>query len=161
LDTIPGVDRQTAEVLLAELGTELGRFPSAAHLASWAGMCPGNDESAGKRRGGRTRKGSKWLRRALIEAACGAARTKQAGRTALAGHYRRLAARRGRQKAIVAVGHRLLIIVYRVLRYGQHYREPTATDLDQRRRRRARDRAIDQLRQLGYDVAVTPKPAAA
>ena len=161
LDTIPGVDRRTAEVLLAELGTELERFPSAAHLASWAGRCPGNHESAGKRRGGRTRKGSKWLRRALIEAACGAVRTKQAGRTAPAGHYRRLVARRGRQKAIVAVGHRLLIIVYRVLRDGQHYREPTATDLDQRRRRRARDRAIDQLRQLGYDVAVTPKPAAA
>jgi transposase len=102
LDTIPGVDRQTAEVLLAELGTELERFPSAAHLASWAGMCPGNHESAGKQRSGRTRKGSKWLRRTLIEAACGAGRTKQAGRTALAGHYRRLVARRGRQKAIVA-----------------------------------------------------------
>ena len=161
LDSIPGVDRQTAEVLVAELGTELGRFPSAAHLASWAGMCPGNRESAGKRRGGKTRKGSRWLRRALIEAACGAVRTKQAGRTALAGHYRRLVARRGRQKAIVAVGHRLLIIVYRVLRHGQSYQEPTPNDLDQRRRRRARDRALDQLRQLGYDVTVTPKSAAA
>jgi transposase len=161
LDTIPGVDRKTAEVLMAELGTELARFPSAAHLASWAGMCPGNHESAGKRRGGRTRKGSKWLRRALIEAACGVVRTKQAGRTALAGHYRRLVARRGRQKAIVAVGHRLLIIVYHVLRHGQCYQEPTSTDLDQRRRRRARDRAIDQLRHLGYDVTVTPMPAAA
>jgi transposase len=161
LDTIPGVDRQTAEVLLAELGTELARFPSAAHLASWAGMCPGNHESAGKRRSGRTRKGSKWLRRTLIEAACGAVRTKQAGRTALAGHYRRLVARRGRQKAIVAVGHRLLIIVYHVLRHDQSYQEPTPTDLDQRRRRRARDRAIDHLRHLGYDVTVTPMPAAA
>jgi transposase len=161
LDTIPGVDRQTAEVLLAELGTELERFPSAAHLASWAGMCPGNHESAGKQRSGRTRKGSKWLRRALIEAACGAVRTKQAGRTALAGHYRRLVARRGRQKAIVAVGHRLLIIVYHVLRHGQSYQEPTPTDLDQRRRCRARNRAIDQLRQLGYAVTVTPNPAAA
>jgi transposase len=161
LDTIPGVDRHTAEVLLAELGTELARFPSAAHVASWAGMCPGNHESAGKRRGGRTRKGSKWLRRALIEAACGAVRTKQPGRTALAGHYRRLVARRGRQKAIVAVGHRILIIVYNVLRHGQAYQEPTPTDLDQRRRRRARDRAIDHLRHLGYDVTVTPMPAAA
>jgi transposase len=160
LDTIPGVDRRTAEVLVAELGTDLDRFPSAAHLASWAGMCPGNHESAGKRRGGRTRKGSKWLRRALVEAACGAARTKQPGRAALAGHYRRLVARRGRQKAVVAVGHRLLIIVYHVLRHGQSYQEPTPTDLDQRRRR-TRDRAIHQLRQLGYDVAVTPKQAAA
>jgi transposase len=161
LDTIPGVDRQTAEVLVAELGTELTRFPSAAHLASWAGMCPGNHESAGKRRGGRTRKGSTWLRRALIEAACGAVRTKQAGRTALAGYYRRLVARRGRQKAIVAVGHRLLIIVYHVLRHGQSYQEPTPTELDQHRRRRVRNRAIDQLRHLGYDVTVTLKSAAA
>jgi len=112
-------------------------------------------------RSGRTRKGSKWLRRALIEAACGAVRTKQAGRTALAGHYRRLVARRGRQKAIVAVGHRLLIIVSHVLHHGQRYQEPTPTDLNQRRHRRARDRAIDQLRYLGYDVTVTPMPAAA
>jgi transposase len=161
LDTIPGVDRQTAEVLVAELGTELERFPSAAHLASWAGMCPGNHERAGKRRSGRTRKGSRWLRRALIEAACGAARTKQPGRTALAGHYRRLVTRRGRQKAIVAVGHRLLIIVSNVLRFGQSSHEPTPTDLDQRRHRRARDHAIDQLRYLGYNVIVTPKEAAA
>jgi transposase len=161
LDTIPGVDRRTAEVLLAELGADMSRFPSAAHLASWAGICPGNHESAGKRRRGTTRKGSKWLRRALIEAAGGAARTKQPGRTALAGHYRRLVTRRGHQTAIVAVGHRLLIIVYHVLGEGQSYREPTPTELDQRRRRRARDRAIDQLRHLGYDVAVTPKQAAA
>jgi transposase len=161
LDTIPGVDRRTAEVLVAELGTDLERFPSAAHLASWAGMCPGNHESAGKRRSGRTRKGSTWLRRALVEAACGAARTKQPGRAALAGHYRRLVARRGRQKAVVAVGHRLLVIVYHVLRHGQSYQEPTPTDLDRRRRRRARDHAIDQLRRLGYDITVTPKPAAA
>ena len=161
LDPIPGVDRRTAEVLVAELGTELERFPSAAPLASWAGMCPGNHERAGKRRGGRTRKGSKWLRRALVEAACGAARTKRPGRTALAGHDRRLVARRGRQQAVVAVGHRLLVIVYHVLRHGQSYQEPTPTDLDRRRRRRARDRAIDQLRRLGYDITVTPKPAAA
>ena len=113
------------------------------------------------RRGGRTRKGSTWLRRTLIEATCGAVRTKQAGRTALAGHDRRLVARRGRQKAIVAVGHRLLIIIDNVLRHGQTYQEPTPTDLDQHRRRRARDRAIDHLRQLGYDVTVTPKPTAA
>ena len=90
LDTIPGVDRQTAEVLVAELGTAVARFPTPAHLVSWAGMCPGNHERAGgplaMRRGGRTRKGSKWLRRALIEAACGAVRTKQAGRTGLASH---------------------------------------------------------------------------
>ena len=161
LDTIPGVDRQTAEVLVAEIGIELEQFPSAAHLASWAGMCPGNHESAGKRRSGRTRKGSTWLRRTLIEAACGAVRTKRVGRTALAGHYRRLVARRGRQQALVAVGHRLLLIVYHVRRHGQTSQEPTPRALDHRRRRRARDRAIDHLRHLGDDVTVTPLPAAA
>lgn len=124
-------------------------------------MCPGNHERAGKRRGGRTRKGRTWLRRTLMEAACGAVRTTQAGRTALAGHSRRLVARRGRQKALVAVGHRLLIIIDHVLRHGQTYHEPTPTELDHCRRRRARDRAIDHLRHLGDDVTVTPMPAAA
>ncbi len=161
LDTIPGVDRQTAEVLLAEIGVEMGRFPSAAHLASWAGMCPGNHESAGKRTSGKTRKGSRWLRRALTEAAHGAARTKQPGRRALAGLYRRLVARRGKQRAIVAVGHRLLTIAYHVLRDRQEYREPAVASLDEQRRGRARRRALDQLRQLGYEVTLTPTEPAA
>ena len=161
LDTIPGVDRQTAEVLLAEIGVEMDRFPSAAHLASWAGMCPGNHESAGKRTCGKTRKGRRWLRRALTEAAHGAARTKQPGRRALAGLYRRLVARRGKQRAIVAVGHRLLTIAYYVLRDRQEYREPTTSSLDEQRRVRARRRALDQLRQLGYEVSLTPTEPAA
>src|SRR5213078_3091510 len=109
LDTIPGVDRQTAEVLIAEIGTEMGRFPTAGHLASWAGMCPGNHESAGKRRTGKTRKGDRWLRAALVQAAGAASHTKG---TYLAAQYRRLAKRRGRKKALVAVGHTLLGIIY-------------------------------------------------
>jgi transposase len=161
LDTIPGVDRQTAEVLLAEIGVEMDRFPSAAHLASWAGMCPGNHESAGKRTSGKTRQGSRWLRRALTEAAHGAARTKQPGRRALAGLYRRLVGRRGKQRAIVAVGHRLLTIAYHVLRDRQEYREPAVASLDEQRRLRARRRALDQLRQLGYEVTLTPTEPAA
>jgi transposase len=161
LDTIPGVDRQTAEVLLAEIGAEMARFPTAGHLASWAGMCPGNHESAGKRRSGKTRKGSTWLRRALTEAAHGAARTKQRGRSALAGDYRRLVARRGKKKAAIAVGHRILVIAYHVLRDRQEYREPTPLALDEHRRHRARNRAIDQLRQLGFEVTLTPKEDAA
>src|SRR5262249_28203823 len=96
LQTVPGVGRRTAEVLLAEIGADRRRFPSAGHLASWAGLCPGNDESAGKRRSGRTRKGSPWLRTALVEAAQAAARTKD---TYLAAQYRRLAARRGAKRA--------------------------------------------------------------
>jgi transposase len=161
LDTIPGVDRRTAEVLLAEIGAEVDRFPTAGHLASWAGMCPGNHESAGKRTSGKTRKGSKWLRRALTEAAHGAARTKQPGRSALAGDYRRLAARRGKKKAAIAVGHRILVIAYHVLRDRQEYREPTPLALDEHRQLRARNRAVDQLRQLGFEVTLTPKEAVA
>ena len=139
----------------------MGRFPSPGHLASWAGLCPGNHESAGKRRGGKTRKGSKWLRRALVEAAHGAARTKQAGRTALAHLYRRLVVRRGKRKAAVAVGHRILTIAYYVLARGECYREAPPADLDERRRLRARTRAVDQLRQLGFEVTLTPKQPAA
>jgi transposase len=161
LDTIPGVDRQTAEVLLAESGAEMARFPTSGHLASWAGMCPGNHESAGKRTRGKARKGSEWLRRALTEAARGAARTKQPGRRALAGDYRRLAARRGKKKAAIAVGHRILVVAYHVLRDRQEYREPTPLALDEHRRHRARNRALDQLRQLGFEVTLTPKEAVA
>jgi transposase len=161
LDTIPGVDRRTAEVLLAEIGADLARFPTAGHLASWAGMCPGNHESGGKRKGGKTRKGSKWLRRALVQAAHGAARTKQAGRTGLARRYRQLMARRGKQRAAVAVGHQILVTAYHLLRRQEDYTEGTPAALDERRRARAPLRAVQQLRQLGFEVTLTPKEAAA
>jgi transposase len=161
LDTIPGVDRQTAEVLLAEIGADLARFPTAGHLASWAGMCPGNHESAGKRTGGKTRKGSRWLRRALVQAAHGAARTKQAGRTGLARRYRQLMARRGTQRAAVAVGHQILITAYHLLRRQEDYAEATPAALDERRRTQARLRAVAHLRQLGFEVTLTPKEAVA
>lgn len=161
LDTIPGVDRQTAEVLLAEIGADLARFPTAGHLASWAGMCPGNHESAGKRKGGKTRKGSRWLRRALVQAAHGAARTKRAGRTGLARRYRQLVARRGTQRAAVAVGHQILITAYHLLRRQEDYAEVTPAALDERRRTQARLRAVARLRQLGFEVTLTPKEAVA
>lgn len=161
LDTIPGVDQRTAEVLVAEIGTDMSRFPTAGHLASWAGMCPGNHQSAGKRKGGRTRKGSRWVRRALVEAARGAARTKQAGRTGLARRYRRLVVRRGKGRAAVAVGHHLLVAVYYVLRDQVAYHEPTPDDLAAKRRERTQARAVEQLRQLGFAVTLTPKQPAA
>ncbi len=153
LETIPGVGRRTAEVIAAEAGLDMARFPSAGHLASWAGMCPGSYESAGKRKGGKTCKGSKWLRRALTEAARAAARKKG---TYLADQYRRLAARRGPNKAAVAVGHTILTTAYYLLTRGDTYRDLPPTYLEERLRARARQRAIDQLERLGYAVSITP-----
>jgi transposase len=152
IQTIPGVGRRTAEVLLAEIGTDLTRFPSARHLASWAGLCPGNDESAGKRRSGRTRKGSPWLRTALVEAAQAAARTKD---TYLAAHYRRLAAHRGAKRAAVAVAHSLLVIVYVLLtREQEAYHDLGGQYFDERDRHAVQRRLVRRLEALGYTVSL-------
>ncbi len=153
LDTIPGIGRQAAEVILAELGADLSRFPSAAHLAAWAGLCPGNHESAGKRHSGRTRKGNPWLRDALVEAAWAAARTKG---TYLSAQYHRLAARRGAKRALVAVAHTLLVIVYHVLTTGEVYRELGADYFDQRNKDALARRLVKRLSTLGYDVSLHP-----
>jgi transposase len=153
LSTIPGVGRRTAEVLVAEIGTDLTRFPSAGHLASWAGRCPGNDESAGKRRSGRTRKGSPWLRTALVEAAQAAARTKD---TYLAAHYRRLAARRGAKRAAVAVAHTLLVMVYSLLTQQQAYHELGGQYFAARDRQAVQRRLVHRLEALGYAVSLQP-----
>ena len=113
LDSIPGVGRRAAEQLLAEVGTDVSRFPTAGHLASWARVCPGNNESAGKRKSGGTGSGNPWLRSALVEAGWGAARSRQ---TYLSAQYHRLAARRGAKRAVVALAHTILVIVYHVVR---------------------------------------------
>jgi len=149
LDSIPGVSRRTAEILLAEVGADLQRFPTAKHLASWAGMCPGNHESAGKRLSGRTRKGSPWLRQALVEAAHGAARSK---RTYVGAQYRRIAARRGKKRAAVAVGHTILVMAYHVLSRREPYRELGPNYFDEHDRRRVERRLVSRLEQLGYSV---------
>jgi transposase len=153
LQTIPGVGRRTAELLVAEIGTDMGRFPTAGHLASWAGMCPGNDESAGKRRSGKTRKGSPWLRSTLIEAARAAGRSKG---TYLAAQYHRLAARRGTKRAAVAVGHTILLIVDRLLSEGDVYRDLGERYFDERDRRAVERRLVSRLEGLGYKVALEP-----
>jgi transposase len=157
LDTIPGVDRRTAEVLVAEIGLDMSRFPSPAHLASWAGLCPGNNESAGKRFSGKTRKGSKWLRTALVESAHAASRTKG---TYLAAHYARIKGRRGYKRAIIAVAHSILVIAYNILQRQQPYQELGADYLLQRERKDAyQRRLVKQLERMGYDVSLTERAA--
>jgi transposase len=149
LDTIPGINQRTAEVLVAEIGVDMSRFPSDRHLASWAGLCPGNHESAGKHKSGKTRKGNIWLRGALIEAALGATRTKN---SAVAARYRRVLRHRGHKKAIVAVAHSLLVTVYHVLAHSTTYQELGADYYDRRHTERITRRAMQTLEQQGYRV---------
>ncbi len=157
LDTIPGIGRWVAEALVAELGTDMSRFPSSQHLASWAGMCPGNNSSAGKRYSGKTRKGSPWLRVLLIQAAHAAGRTQGAY---LASQYRRLAARRGSKRAAVAVGHTILVMVYHLLRDGTEYEDLGASYFDERDRVAVERRLVRRLEQLGYRVSLEQAQAA-
>ena len=152
LTTIPGVGRRTAETLLAEVGADMTRFPSARLLASWARMCPGNHESAGKRSSGRTREGSPWLRRILVDAAHGAGGTT----TYLGAQYHRIAARRGGKRAAVAVGHSQLVIAYHVLRPGEPFHNLRANYFDERDREHVRRRLTHRLEALGYQVTVAP-----
>lgn len=137
---------------------DMTRFPTAAHLASWAGLCPGNNESAGKRKSGKTRKGSKWLRWALVEAAHGAARTKD---TYLAAQYHRLVPRRGKKKAIVAVAHSILVSVYHILTRKEPYRDLGPHYFDLRQRGIVQRRLVQRLEHLGYRVSLEPVPVAA
>ncbi len=159
LDTIPGVNRWTAEVLLAEIGFDLSRFPSAGHLASWAGLCPGNRESAGKRKSGRTRKGSTWLRVAVTESAHASGR----GKTYLAAQLHRLIPRIGLKKAAIAVGHSILVIVYHVLTRHQPFQDLGALYFDHRHRASLEQRLIHRLEALGNTVTIerTQAPASA
>jgi transposase len=158
LDAIPGVNQRIAEVIIAEVGADLSRFPSARHLASWAGLCPGNDESAGKRRSGKTRKGNKWLRAALTEAAQGAA--KKHG-SYLQAQARRLAARRGKKRALVAVAHSILVIAYHLITRQDEYRDLGGAYFDERDRHRVERRLVRRLERLGHRVTLEPIAAPA
>jgi transposase len=158
LDTITGIGRYTAEVVVAEIGVDLRRFPRADHLGSWAGVAPGNNESAGKRRSGKTRKGNPWLRRALVEAAHAAGRTKN---TYLGAQYRRLVARKGKKRAAVAVAHSILTIVYHVLTDRQPYADLGGDYFDRRDQQAVQRRLVHRLEALGYTVSLQPKEPAA
>ncbi|MFE7117206.1 IS110 family transposase [Streptomyces sp. NPDC057654] len=158
LVTIPGVSTRAAEVILAEIGDDIARFPSAADLASWAGVCPGNNESGGRTGPGKTRHGDPWLKAALGQAAVSAARTKD---TYLAARYRRIVARRGKKRALVALEHSILVSVWhmftRDVEYadlgGQYFLERTG-------RARQTRRLVSQLNQLGYQVTLQTEGAA-
>jgi len=150
LATIPGIGRRTAEIIVAEIGLDMARFGSARQLASWAGMCPGNYESAGTSHGGRTRRGSPWLRSTLVSCARSASRT----HTYLGAQYRRLAARRGARRAFVAVGHTILGIVYHVIRSGRPFEDLGPTYFDRRDADRVTKRLTRRLEDLGYDVVL-------
>ncbi len=154
LTTIPGIQQRSAEIILAEIGVDMTRFATPAHLASWAGVCPGNNESAGKHRSTHTSHGDLWLQSALVEAAWGAVRTKNCY---LAVRFWRIAKRRGQQRAAIAIAHTLLIIIWHMLNEGTTYTELGVdyiirNDNPDRRRRHL----INQLEHLGYQVELTP-----
>lgn len=151
LDTIPGIDRIGAVSIIAETGGDMSRFPTAAHLCSWGAMCPGQNESAGKRRSGKTRKGNRYLRATLIQAALGAVHSKG---TALQARYHRVKRHRGHKKAVVAVGHQILEIAYYVMHDGVTYTELGADYFDRRHAERAVRRHVRQLEALGFHVTI-------
>lgn len=153
LDSITGVGPRAAEVILAEIGPDMSRFPTAGHLASWAGRCPGQRESAGRRGSAKPRKGSPWLADVLTECAWAAVKTKN---TYLSAHYRQIMRRQGKQKAIVAVTHKILVIAWNLLSSGALYDDPGAAAARKSSDEQQRRRAIRQLEALGLTVTVTP-----
>lgn len=153
LDTIPGVARATAELIVSEVGTDMTRFATPGHLASWAGLCPGNNESAGKRFSGRTRPGNASLRTGLVQAANAAIRTK----TYFGAQYRRLVTRRGKKRALLAVAHSILVIAYRLMERGEDYQDLGVDYFDKRAPERLARHLTKRLVSLGFEVNLTPK----
>jgi transposase len=151
LETIPGVARPTAEMIVAEIGTDMSRFPSADHLAAWAGVAPGNHESAGKRTSGKTRQGNRFLRTVLVQAAHAAARTKS---TYLSAQYRRLATRRGKKRAMMAVAHSMLVMASSMIQRQEPYREAGGDFFDRLQPEDTARRLVKRLEHLGYHVTL-------
>jgi transposase len=157
MSEVPGIQVQVAQVVLAEVGADVQSFPTHHHLASWSGICPGNEESAGKRRSGRITPGNRWLKRALVQAAWAASRTKH---TYLAAQYRRLATRRGRKRALVAVAHSILVIVYHLLKDNSSYRDLGGDFFDRLEPERLTRYYVKRLQRLGHKVTLEPCSAA-
>ncbi len=158
LATIPGIDERAAENILAEIGLDMDQFPSAGHLASWTGMCSGNRESAGKRQSGKTTKGNRWLRATLVQCAWAASHTKH---TYLSAQYRRLASRRGKKRALVALGHTLLVMIYHLLKDQTTYRELGADYFDRLDTERLTRNLVRRLERLGHKVTLQAQEPAA
>jgi transposase len=158
LTTIPGIGELAAQNILAEIGVDMNQFGGAGRLASWTGMCPGNHESAGKRKSGKTTKGNRWLRATLVQCAWAASHTKG---TYLAAQYRRLAARRGKKRALVALGHTILGIIYHVLKDRTTYRELGPDYLDRLDAQRQTRNLVRRLERLGHKVTLQPQESAA
>ena len=152
-DAIPGVGRRAAEDILAEIGPDMSRFPTSGHLASWAKVCPGNNESAGKRISGVTGKGNPWLRSTLIEAAWMASHSRD---TYLAAQFKRISTRRGAKRAALAVAHSILVVMYHILSEGTNYRDLGSTYFDQRNVHRTVNRSVARLQNLGFKVSLIP-----
>jgi transposase len=157
LDQVPGVDRRVAEVVLAEVGADLKAFPTHQHLASWAGMCPGNEDSAGKRQRRRITPGNRWLKRTLVQAAWGVSHAKN---TYLASQYRRLAGRRGRKRALIAVDHSMLVIFYHLLKEGTTYADLGGDFFDRLEPQRLTRYYVRRLEALGHKVTLESNVAA-
>jgi transposase len=153
IDEIIGISQEAAQGILAEIGIKMDQFSSAQHLASWAGVCPGNNESAGKRVSGKARKGNPWLRRLLVQAAYAAGRSKN---TYLCAQYHRIASRRGAKKAALAVAHSILVIIYPILRDQSTYQDLGGNYFDERDRQGVQKRLVKRLERMGYQVELQP-----
>jgi transposase len=158
LVTIPGIDQGAAESILAEIGVNMDQFPTAAHMASWTGMCSGNRQSAGKRFSGRTTKGNRWLRATLVQVAWAASHTKE---TYFAAHYRRLAGRRGKKRALIALAHTIEVVIYYVLKRKAPFAELGADYLDRHDKDRLLAGLVRRLERMGHKVTLEPSEPAA
>jgi transposase len=157
LTSIPGVSTLSAEIILSEIGTDMTRFPTAGHLIAWAGLCPRNDESAGKRRSNRLRKGAPWLKTILVQCGWAASRVKLGY---LQAQFHRLRARRGAKKAVCAVAASILTAVYHMLTSGTFYHDLGSDHFDRRSKQKYTKNFVKRLEQLGFSVQLTPLPAA-